>query len=326
MRISKLLVASLCLSLLCSWSHAGEETELTGTLKKIKTTGKIVLGVRDSSIPFSFLDNKQDYQGYSVEICLKIVDSLKKQLGMPNLKVVMNPVTSSTRIPLITNGTIDLECGSTSNNLERQKQVSFALTTFVSGARLLVKKSANISGLADLKGKVVASTSGSAILKELTKLNVEKNLGIKIMPTKDHSDGFLMLETGRVAAFAMDDILLAGLAANSKKPDDYTITKEPITVEPYAIMLRQNDPAFKKSVDVAVKDLFKSGEINTLYEKWFTSPIPPKGINLNWPMTDNLKDVIANPTDSGDPASYATALKQKDKAVSATGTTTPRLK
>ena len=325
MRIGKLLVAAMCLSLLSSWSHAGEETELTGTMKKIKSSGKIVLGVRDSSIPFSFLDDKQNYQGYSVEICLKIVDSLKKQLGVPDLKVVMNPVTSSTRIPLMTNGTIDLECGSTSNNLERQKQVSFALTTFVSGARLLVKKSANISGLADLKGKVVASTSGSAILKELTKLNVEKNLDIKIMPTKDHSDGFLMLETGRAAAFAMDDILLAGLAANSKSPGDYSITKESITVEPYAIMLRQNDPAFKKSVDVAVERLFKSGEINAIYEKWFTKPIPPKGINLNWPMTTNLKDVIANPTDSGDPASYASAPEQKSNAVSANKPGTPRL-
>lgn len=312
---ASLLVGTLFLSLVSGMSYAGKEAEQTGTLKKIKTSGKIILGIRDSSIPFAFLDDKQSYQGYSVDICLRIVDSLKKQLGMPDLKVIMNPVTSATRIPLMTNGTIDLECGSTSNNLERQKQVAFAPTTFISGARILAKKSANIVSLTDLKGKTVTSVSGSNVMKQLIKLNTEKNLGMKIMANKDMSEGFLMVETGRATAFAMDDILLAGLAANSKTPNDYSITEEQITIEPYAVMLRQNDPTFKKSVDIAVKDLFKSGEINTIYEKWFTKPIPPKGINLNWPMPDNLKEAIANPTDSGDPATYAALSKQKTNAI-----------
>lgn len=313
MRAIKLVVATLALSLLSSWTYAANETqqELTGTLKKIKASGKIVLGVRDISVPFSYLDDKQTYQGYSIDICLKIVDSLRKQLAMPGLKIVMNPVTSATRIPLITNGTIDLECGSTSNNLERQKQIAFAPTTFVSGARLLSKKSSNVTTLADLKGKTIASTSGTNILKQLTKINSEKNLGMKIMPTKDHSEGFLMVETGRSVAFAMDDILLASFAANSKTPGEYSISKEAITVEPYAIMLRQGDQEFKKSVDMAVTALFKSGEINTIYDKWFTKPIPPKGINLNWPMPDNLKVVIAHPTDSGDPDTYVSATQNK---------------
>ena len=317
MRIFKLAIATLFLSLLSNWTYAAplNQQELTGTLKKIKVSGKIILGVRDSSVPFSYLDDQQAYQGYSIDICLKIVDSLRKQLAMPDLKVVMNPVTSATRIPLTTNGTIDLECGSTSNNLERQKQVAFAPTTFVSGARLLSKKSSNITTFADLKGKTVASTSGTNILKQLTKINTEKNLGMKIMPTKDHSEGYLMVETGRSVAFAMDDILLASFAANAKSPGDYSISKDAITVEPYAIMLRQGDNEFKKSVDSAVTALFKSGEINTIYDKWFTRPIPPKGINLNWPMPDNLKVVIAHPTDSGDPAAYVSATQHKPNAV-----------
>lgn len=304
MRAMKVLMATLGLCVLCQCAYASNEPELTGTLKKIKTSGKIVLGVRDSSVPFSFLDDKQSYQGYSVDICLKVVDALKQQLAVPNLKVIMHPVTSATRIPLMTNGTIDLECGSTSNNLDRQKQVAFAPTTFVSGTQFLSKKSSNISGLNDLKGKSVASTSGTNMIKQLTVVNAEKNLGLKIMPAKDHSEGFLMVETGRAVAFGMDDILLAGLAANSKAPGNYTISKQPLTVEPYAIMLRKGDPEFKKSVDNAVIALFKSGEINGMYAKWFTSPIPPKGINLNWPMPDTLKAVIVNPSDSGNPAKY----------------------
>jgi glutamate/aspartate transport system substrate-binding protein len=319
MRANKFFTAISLLIVLASTGYAGtaavaaEKAELSGTLKKIKSSGKIVLGVRDSSIPFSFIDNQQNYQGYSIDICLRVVDTIKKHLGMPDLKVMMNPVTSATRIPLTTNGTIDLECGSTSNNLERQKQVAFAPTTFISGARLLSKKSSNITGLEDLRGKTVVTNSGSNITRQLARLNAEKNLGLKIMTSKDMSEGFLMVETGRAVSFAMDDILLAGLAANSKTPNEYSITQQAITVEPYAIMMRQNDHAFKNMVDGAIKNLFKSGEINTIYNKWFTSPIPPKGINLNWPMPDILRNTISNPTDSGDPASYS-ALKTSPPA------------
>jgi glutamate/aspartate transport system substrate-binding protein len=221
------------------------------------------------------------------------------------LNVKMNPVTSATRIPLMANGTVDLECGSTTNNLERQKQVAFAPTTFVTANRLLAKKSSNINSLDDMKGKNLVSTSGTSNLKQVTSLNGERNLGMNIMAAKDHAEAFLMVETGRATAFAMDDILLASLAASSKSPNDYAITKEALSVEPYGIMLRREDPQFKKAVDTAIENVMKSGEINKIYAKWFMSPIPPKNITLNVPMSDQLKMVIAKPTDSGDPAAYA---------------------
>jgi glutamate/aspartate transport system substrate-binding protein len=272
--------------------------------------------VRDSSIPFSYLDDKQSYQGYSIDLCMKIVNAVQKQLGLTSLNVKMNPVTSATRIPLMANGTVDLECGSTTNNLERQKQVAFAPTTFVTANRLLAKKSSNINSLADMKGKTLVSTAGTSNLKQVTTLNAERNLGMNIMAAKDHAEAFLMVETGRATAFAMDDILLASLAASSKSPNEYTITKEALSVEPYGIMLRRDDPQFKKVVDSAIENVFKSGEINKIYAKWFQSPIPPKNVNLNVPMSDQLKAVIAKPTDSGDPAAYAVvpdAQKQRAK-------------
>jgi glutamate/aspartate transport system substrate-binding protein len=259
------------------------------------------------SIPFSYLDDKQSYQGYSIDLCMKIVSEVKKKLGLSSLNVKLNPVTSATRIPLMANGTVDLECGSTTNNLERQKQVAFAPTTFVTATRLLAKKSSHINSLADMKGKTLVSTAGTSNLKLVTELNAERNLGMHIIAAKDHAEAFLMVETGRATAFAMDDILLASLAASSKSPNDYAITKEALSVEPYGIMLRRNDPAFKKVVDDAIINVFRSGEINRIYAKWFQSPIPPKSINLNIPMSDQLKAVIGKPTDSGDPAAYAVA-------------------
>ena len=285
-------------------SMTAAQADEVGTLKKIKETGTITLGVRDSSIPFSYLDDKQSYQGYSVDLCMKVVTSLQKQLGLSSLSVKLNPVTSATRIPLMANGTIDLECGSTTNNVERQAQVSFAPTTFVTASRLIAKKSANIKSLADLKGKTLVSTAGTSSLKNVTSLNTERNLGMNIMSAKDHAEAFLMVETGRAAAFAMDDVLLASLAAGSKAPGDYIITNEALSVEPYGIMMRRDDPAFKKAVDKAIEDVFKSGEINRIYAKWFMSPIPPKGLTMNMPMTEQLKKAIAKPTDSGDPAVY----------------------
>jgi glutamate/aspartate transport system substrate-binding protein len=302
MKLHALLTVMIGASLITSAVHA---QELTGTLKKIKDTGTITLGVRDSSIPFSYLDDKQSYQGYSIDLCMKIVTAVQKQLGLTSLNVKMNPVTSATRIPLMANGTVDLECGSTTNNLERQKQVAFAPTTFVTANRLLAKKASNINTLDDMKGKSLVSTSGTSNLKQVTALNGERNLGMNIMAAKDHAEAFLMVETGRAVAFAMDDILLASLAASSKSPNDYAITKEALSVEPYGIMLRREDPQFKMAVDTAIENVMKSGEINKIYAKWFMSPIPPKNINLNVPMSDQLKMVIAKPTDSGDPAAYA---------------------
>jgi glutamate/aspartate transport system substrate-binding protein len=274
------------------------------TLDKIKKDGAITIGHRDASIPFSYFDDKQQPIGYSMDICMKIADAVKAELKMPNLKVNLNPVTSATRIPLMANGTIDLECGSTTNNLDRQKQVSFAPTTFVTANRLVSKKASNITKLDDMKGKALVSTSGTTNIKQVTELNASRNLGMNIMAAKDHAESFLMVETGRAVAFAMDDILLYSLVASSKTPADYTITQEALSVEPYGIMMRKDDPTFKKVVDTAVTNLIKSGEIEKIYNKWFMSAIPPKGINLNLPMSAALKKAFANPADSGDPAKY----------------------
>ena len=276
----------------------------SGTLKKVKESGTITIGYRDASIPFSYLNAEQQPIGYAMDICGRIVDAVKKKLNMPNLKVALNPVTSSTRIPLMANGTIDLECGSTTNNLDRQKQVSFTNTHFVTANRYVAKKSSNIKKLTDLKGKTVVSTAGTTNIKWLTEENGKQNLGMNILTAKDHAEAFLMVETDRANAFFMDDILLYSLVANSKSPADYVISADALSIEPYGAMLRRDDPGFKKIVDDATAKLYKSGEINAIYKKWFLSPIPPKGVNLNVPESDALKKVFATPTDSGDPAHY----------------------
>ena len=200
--------------------------ELTGTLKNIKETGSITLGHRDSSIPFSYLDDNQKPIGYAMDICYKIVEAVKKELKLDKLEVKLNPVTSSTRIPLLANGTIDLECGSTTNNADRQKQISFTNTHFLTASRYVTKKSGKIGAIDDLKGKSVVSTSGTTNIKQLTEASAARNLGINIIPAKDHAEAFLMVETDRAVAFVMDDILLASLVAGSKSPDDYVISKD----------------------------------------------------------------------------------------------------
>ncbi len=283
---------------------AGPASAQEGTLKKIKETNTITLGHRDASIPFSYFDDKQHAVGYAMDLCGKIVDAVKAELKMPNLQVKLNPVTSATRIPLMANGTVDLECGSTTNNLERQKQVSFTITHFVTANRFVSKKAANLKTVDDLKGKTIVSTSGTTNIKQITEINGQKNLGMTILPAKDHAESFLMVETGRAVAFFMDDILLYSLVANSKTPSEWVISADALSVEPYGIMLRKDDPSFKKVVDDAMTKIYKSGEINTIYAKWFLHPVPPKGINLNVPMSDVFKHVVAKPTDSGDPNDY----------------------
>src|SRR5262245_35101051 len=278
--------------------------ELTGTLKKIKDSGAITLGHRESSVPFSYYDDKQQVVGYAMDLCNRIVDAVKKELKVDKIEVRLNPVTSATRIPLMANGTIDLECGSTTNNLERQRQVSFTITHFVTANRFVSKKAANLKTIDDLKGKTIVSTSGTTSIKQVTEINGQRNLGMNILAAKDHAEAFLMVETDRAAAFAMDDILLYSLVAGSKSPADYTISPDALSVEPYGIMLRRDDPAFKKVVDGAMTAIYKGGDINAIYDKWFAKPIPPKGINLNVPMSAAFKKVVANPTDSGDPAAY----------------------
>jgi glutamate/aspartate transport system substrate-binding protein len=297
---------SLCAGLLTAACIATTATaaELTGTLKKIKDTGAITLGHRDTSIPFSYYDDKQQVVGYAVDLCMKIVDAVKAELKMPKIEVKFNPVTSATRIPLMANGTVDLECGSTTNNLDRQKQVAFTITHFVTANRYVAKKSSNIKSLKDLKGKTVVSTSGTTNIRWATEENAKQKLGMNIIAAKDHAESFLTVDTGRAVAFFMDDILLYSLVATSKNPSEWAIGSEAYTVEPYGIMLRRDDPAFKKVVDAAMTKIYKSGEINKIYDKWFLNPIPPKGVNLKVPMSAQFKKVVAKPTDSGDPKDY----------------------
>jgi glutamate/aspartate transport system substrate-binding protein len=274
------------------------------TLKKIKDSGTITIGHRDTSMPFSYYDDKQHVVGYAMDLCYRVVDAIKAELKLPKLEVKLNPVTSATRIPLMANGTTDLECGSTTNNLERQKQVAFSTTYFVTANRYVAKKSSNIHKLADLKGKTVVSTAGTTNIKWATEENAKQNLGMNIIAAKDHAEAFLTVETGRAVAFFMDDILLYSLVANSKNPSEWEIGSEAYTVEPYGAMLPRNDAAFKKLVNTTINNLYKSGEINKIYEKWFLKPIPPKGVNLNVPMSSQLKKVVEHPTDSGDPNDY----------------------
>jgi glutamate/aspartate transport system substrate-binding protein len=276
----------------------------TGTLKKIQESGSITIGHRDASVPFSYYDDKQQPVGYAMDLCMRVVDAVKTELKLPKLEVKYQLVTSANRIPLMANGTIDLECGSTTNNLDRQKQVSFTITHFVTANRWVSKKASNIKTLADLKGKTIVSTAGTTNIKQITQINAEKNMGMNIISANGHPEAFQMVETGRAVTFVMDDILLYSLVAQSRAPQDYVISADALSVEPYGIMLRRDDPAFKKVVDNAMIQTYKSGAINAIYEKWFLKPIPPRNINLNVPMSDQFKKVIANPTDSGDPNVY----------------------
>jgi len=260
------------------------------TLDKVKANGSITLAYRESSIPFSYLGGDAQPTGFAWEICGKIVDQVKKATGRADLKVATQAVTSQNRIPLLRNGTIDIECGSTTNNSDRGKQVAFATNYFYTGTRLLVKTGAPIKTFADLKGKKVVSTIGTTNFQVLRKLNTEQNLGFELLGAKDHAESALMVQQGRADAFGMDDILLYGLRASSQNPADLAVVAEAIQVEPYAIMLRRDDPAFKKLVDDTLAGLIASGEFETLYKKWFQSAIPPKGINLNAPMSKELVD------------------------------------
>jgi len=296
--------ARFALALLASATLAVPAFAQDGTLKKIKDSGAITIGHRDASIPFSYYDDKQQPIGYAMDLCYRIVDAVRAELKMRKIDIKYQLVTSANRIPLMANGTIDLECGSTTNNLERQKQVWFTITHFVTANRFVSKRSANLKALDDLKGKTIVSTAGTTNIKQITELNAQRNLGASIISANGHPEAFLMVETGRAAAFVMDDILLYSLVATSKAPADYEISADALSVEPYGIMVRKDDVAFKKVVDAAMVNTYKSGAINGIYNKWFLTAIPPKGVNLNVPMGDAFKKVVANPTDSGDPAAY----------------------
>jgi glutamate/aspartate transport system substrate-binding protein len=293
--VPHLLGAAIAVALL---STSIQAAELTGTLKKIKESGSISLGHRDASIPFSYLGNDPGQPiGYSHDLQLKVVEALKQQLELPELKVRYTLVTSQTRIPLVQNGTVDLECGSTTNNVERQQQVDFSVGIFEVGTRLLTKKTSGINDFADLKGKNVVTTAGTTSERLIKSMNAEKQMGMNIISAKDHGESFLMLESSRAVAFMMDDALLYGEMAKAKKPDDWVVVGQPQSFEIYGCSVRKGDPEFKQVVDNAISATFKSGEINDIYSKWFLQPVPPKNLNLNFPMSVELKKLIANPTD-----------------------------
>jgi len=299
MDLKKLLVLTAATGLMASPLVTVQAQDLGGTLKKIKDTNSITIGYRESSIPFSFLDDKQQPIGYAVDLCMKIVDTVKADLKLPNLKVVMQPVTSSNRIPLLRNGTIDLECGSTTNSKVRQEQVSFGPNYFVINVTAAVKKTSNINTLADLNGKTISTTSGTTSVPLLKGYKKTENIQVKEIYGKDHAEAFLLMADDRAAAFVMDNILLAGQIANSKRPGDYKILPESLSQEPYSMMLRKDDPQFKALVDKSIGAVMKSGEINKIYAKWFTTPIPPKGLNINFPMTPPIEEAFKNPSDNG---------------------------
>jgi glutamate/aspartate transport system substrate-binding protein len=289
------IVAALTTALGAATLPAHAEESLT--LKKIKETGTISLGHRESSIPFSYYDDKQQVIGYSHELMMKAVEGIQAELKMPKINIKLLPVTSANRITLVQNGSVDIECGSTTNNLERQKQVGFSTTIFVIGTRLLTKKTSGINDFADLAGKNVVTTAGTTSERLIRKMNEDKNMGMNIISAKDHGESFLTLETGRAVAFMMDDALLYGEMAKAKRASDWVVVGKAQSKEAYGCMLRKDDPGFKKVVDAALTKAMTSGEAEKIYAKWFMNPIPPKGLNLNMPLSDEMKELYKAPND-----------------------------
>ena len=290
---------------LCLAGHAAMAEELTGTLAKIKNSGTIAIGHRESSIPFSYYDKDEKVVGFAMDLCYVVVDAVKARLGMAKLDVKLVPLTPSLRVPSILSEKIDLGCETMTNNVERQKVVAFSSTYFVAANRFISKVAANLRTLDDLKGRMVVSTIGSTNLKQISEINAQRHLDLTIIAAKDNFEAFRMLETDRAAAVVMDDILLYSLAANSAAPADYVVSDDALSVEPYGILMRRDDPAIKKVADDALAKIYRNGEINKIYAKWFLNPIPPNGISLNVPMSAALKHAFENPTDSGDPQTYA---------------------
>lgn len=290
--------------ILCGGLASVQAQDLGGALKRIKAAGAITLGYREASIPFSYYGENQRVVGYAMDLCGHIVDAVKRELKLGKLEVRLIPVTPANRMTLIENGAIDLECGSTTNTVERQKQVAFTITHFIAGNRFVSKVRNNLTSLDDLAGKTVVSTAGTTSIRQLSDLNAKKGLGITIVSASDHAEAFMMVETDRAAAFVMDDIILYSLVASSRTPDEYKVSADALSIEPYGIMLPKDDGGLKKVADSAMVAVYKNGDINALYDKWFRRPIPPAGINLNWPLGEPLRRVFRSPTDSGDPAVY----------------------
>jgi glutamate/aspartate transport system substrate-binding protein len=289
------IIATTCL--LVGASAPARTQSLEGTLRKAKETGAFTIGHRDSSIPLSYLDDKLLPVGFSIDLCKHVVDAVKAKLEMPNLQVKYNPVTSATRIPLVANGTVDIECGSTANMTSRQQQVGFSYTFFVPQFKWIVRANGTVQTEDHLRGKTVAVTAGTNTALFVNKMNSEGKLGMTVLNGKDHAESFLLVETGRASAWMEDDILIAGFRANAKKPADFKLLDKSYPSDPYALMIRKDDPQFKALVDETVAKLMRSGEFEKLYAQWFERPIPPKGINIQLPMSDALKRVIKEPND-----------------------------
>ncbi len=288
-------VAGLCL-LAGSYGAWGAD-DLTGTLKKIRDAGSISVGHRESSIPFSYYDDQNKVVGYSQDLVMLVVEAVKKKLNMPNLQVKLTPVTSQNRIPLIQNGTVDIESGSTTNNLERQQQAAFSDTMFVIGTRMLVKKDSGIQDFPDLKEKNVVVTAGTTSERLIREMNEKQGMKMNIISAKDHGEAFLTLQSGRAVAFMLDDALLAGERAKARKPADWVIVGTPQSKEAYGMMMLKGDSQFKALVDETIAKAETSGDAEKLYQKWFQSPIPPKGLNLELPLSDDMKELFKSPND-----------------------------
>ena len=270
---------------------------LSPTLQKIKDAGTITIGHRDSSVPFSYLDNDQKPIGFSLQLCDLVVAKVKEKLGLPNLKVAYQAVNSSNRIPLVKNGTADIECGSTANTIVRQQEVAYSVIFYAPQFKWIALKASDLKTTDDLKGKAVVVTQGTNTAQFVAKLNTEKGLGLKILQGKDHAESFLLVETGRASAFMEDDILLAGLKANASSPDNFVFLSDAYPSDPYGVMMAKGDGEFKKLVDDALTEAMKSGLYDKLYTKWFENPIPPKNINLKFPQSDKLKELVKTPSD-----------------------------
>jgi glutamate/aspartate transport system substrate-binding protein len=301
-RSTRLLLAALTPLLLAAGAPAQDKAAATApaaavakpaeridTLRRIQETGVLTIGVRETSVPFSFLDAKGQPQGYSVDLCLRVADAIKSELRLPRMEVKFVPVSSSSRIPALVDGKIDLECGSTTNTRDRQKVVAFAYTTFVAGIKMLAKKSSNVGSVEDLRGKTVVVTKGTTSETMLKALNEERVLGLTIIEASDHGESFKAVDEGKAIAFPMDDVLLYGLISKAKHPDDFAVVGKYLSVEPYALMLRRDEPRFERIVNRALIDLFQSGEIRRLYAKWFATN------DLTVPLNQYLKEAFAAP-------------------------------
>jgi glutamate/aspartate transport system substrate-binding protein len=292
--------------LLFAFAASAFAQDLSGTLAKVKETNRVSVGYQESAIPFSYLDGNQKPVGFAMDLCMLIVDDLRKTLALPKLEVQLVPVTPANRIALLINGTIDMNCAAATNNVERQKQVGFVNTHFLSATRFLYKKSSNLKTIADLKGKSVVSVAGSVNIAQLNRYNTERNHGMTIVSAKDQSEAFLMLETDRVQAYAMDDVQLVVAAARSRTPDAYAVSEEAFSrPEPAGILIRKDDAGFKALADRVTADVFRSPQIEQLYTKWFMSPVPPNGLNFNFPMPRVIRNAYRSPSSSPDPETYA---------------------